>query len=345
MDRSAREAEELEWVNRYRPMVEMAAQEFIETGEWPAVEVLQRRMDRLRNGIEVQQAVRDMPKLPGEVHGYFWTNVTVPIRMFKHIPQGAHILPACLSIIQLSVQVWLSEADPPVIRSESPELLQIMPGRSKAIWLRAGRLVQSSQPTPLAGGNWGPDHWEMLVNGPIARQLSDVVTIDDYFDAQARIMEEAHALRTTDIPITDSVTGRVSVFVLMPFGESWSPDALDFFRLAAQSLNLDPLPQVYRADEIVHSDWITNQIIEAITDADAILADITGLNPNVMWELGYAQALNKPVVVVNQNIGASPFDVRGWRQVEYRLPATEENVELLVSFLQGCLGLDELSTS
>ena len=63
-----------------------------------------------------------------------------------------------------------------------------------------------------------------------------------------------------------------------------------------------------------------------------ILADITGANGNVMWELGYAQALKRPVVVVNQEIESSPFDVHAWRQVEYHLPGRNDEIRSLGSY-------------
>ena len=222
MDRAEREAAELAWVDRNRPMVESAAQDFLETGEWPTVEVMQRRMDRLRNGIEVQRALEEMPRFPGEVGGMYWTNVTVPIRMFKHIPGGRNLLPVCLSLVQLSMDVWLSDAEPPSISNTDPELRSIMPGRAPEVWLRAAQLLQASQPSPLAGGGYGPDGWSYIVNGSFVRRLSDILTIDDFFDAQQEVMEDAEAQRSGAAHEAIAAPTRHSVFVLMPFTETWS---------------------------------------------------------------------------------------------------------------------------
>jgi nucleoside 2-deoxyribosyltransferase len=59
---------------------------------------------------------------------------------------------------------------------------------------------------------------------------------------------------------------------------------------------------------------ITDQIVNAIETADLIVADLTGNNPNVMFELGYADRAGKEVVLLNQEIGATPFDIKDWRQ-------------------------------
>lgn len=95
------------------------------------------------------------------------------------------------------------------------------------------------------------------------------------------------------------------------------------------SLAVELVLSVYRADDIASPGKIPEQVKMAIAAADLIIADITGLNPNVMYELGFADASNKSVVLLNQDIGSSPFDVRDMRQVAYsRTPtrADEQNI-------------------
>lgn len=118
------------------------------------------------------------------------------------------------------------------------------------------------------------------------------------------------------------------------------------FKRAAQRINVDPKPRVYRADEIEHSGRITEQIIDAIRTADVVVADVTGLNPNVMWELGYAFALDKEIIITIQEIDESPFDLREWRQVTYSTDFTRDETNSLTRFFAASLGLpesDELS--
>jgi hypothetical protein len=76
-----------------------------------------------------------------------------------------------------------------------------------------------------------------------------------------------------------------------------------------------------RADDIAEPGRITDQIIEALIAADLVVADVTGSNPNVLFELGYADAMRKPIVCLNQDVTASPFDIRDWRQVPYETGA------------------------
>ncbi len=95
--------------------------------------------------------------------------------------------------------------------------------------------------------------------------------------------------------------------------------------------------RVYRADDIAASGQITAQIAEAIRTAYVVVADITGLNANVMWELGFAHALGRPVVTINQDISSSPFDVRNWRQVAYSSTPTTHDHQRLTEHLRDTL--------
>ena len=63
---------------------------------------------------------------------------------------------------------------------------------------------------------------------------------------------------------------------------------------------------------------ILADIIPPIYDADIVLADLTGLNPNVMYELGIAHAFNKKTIVITRDdIGALPFDLKQYRAKDY----------------------------
>jgi len=62
---------------------------------------------------------------------------------------------------------------------------------------------------------------------------------------------------------------------------------------------------------------ILQDIIESIYNADVILADLTGLNSNVYYELGIAHSFNKRVIQITQNIEELPFDIKQYRTLEY----------------------------
>lgn len=52
-------------------------------------------------------------------------------------------------------------------------------------------------------------------------------------------------------------------------------------------------------------------------EADIVLADLTGKNPNVFYELGLAHAISKPVILVTESEEDIPFDLRAIRIIKY----------------------------
>lgn len=87
-------------------------------------------------------------------------------------------------------------------------------------------------------------------------------------------------------------SARYFVFVLMPFKSEFD-DVYMVIKDACADESLSHQIRCLRSDEIAKPGRITDQIIDSIRNADAIIADLTGNNPNVMYELGYAHALSR----------------------------------------------------
>ena len=60
-----------------------------------------------------------------------------------------------------------------------------------------------------------------------------------------------------------------------------------------------------------------------------MLADLTNKNPNVLYELGLAHAVGKPVVMVTQSIDDVPYDLRALRVIEYDVADPEWATSLM----------------
>jgi hypothetical protein len=60
-------------------------------------------------------------------------------------------------------------------------------------------------------------------------------------------------------------------------------------------------------------------IRKAIITARLVVADCTGRNPNVFYELGMAQAMERPTILLVQRAEDVPFDLRYMRYIAYQL--------------------------
>jgi nucleoside 2-deoxyribosyltransferase len=72
-----------------------------------------------------------------------------------------------------------------------------------------------------------------------------------------------------------------------------------------------------RLDEIRGAGRISDDLVRELSEATVCIADITGCNPNVMWEVGYALALQKPTLLLTQDISHLPFDIKDMRTIAY----------------------------
>jgi len=63
---------------------------------------------------------------------------------------------------------------------------------------------------------------------------------------------------------------------------------------------------------------INNQVIEAIYKADLVIANLTELNPNVMYELAFKHSIKKPVIIIMEKGERKlPFDINNERTIFY----------------------------
>ena len=108
----------------------------------------------------------------------------------------------------------------------------------------------------------------------------------------------------------DSV--RRSVFVAMPFKKQFEDVYNEVIRPTLEGMGLS----VVRADE-QHGKIVFQDIERGIRKAQLVIADLTGCNSNVLYELGFAHGARKSFVLITQRKKDIPFDVQHWRLILY----------------------------
>ena len=177
-------------------------------------------------------------------------------------------------------------------------------------------------PLPFAGGS-SRERWDQN------RRM--ILTWFGITDDQARNWEGSN-LDELDSESADRLVSEVKerlvsgirrkCFVIMPFTSA--PEEDPVYDAAVKPAVLESGLYPKRADEFRRPGNAITMMIEGIISCDCAVADITGLNPNVMYEIGFAHALGKRVVIL-KSLGSSdtldpqtlPFDVRAERILSY----------------------------
>ncbi|PYX61629.1 MAG: hypothetical protein DMG74_22325 [Acidobacteria bacterium] len=113
-------------------------------------------------------------------------------------------------------------------------------------------------------------------------------------------------------------------FVIQPFdnGGPYDKRYRDILVPAIKEAGLEP----YRVDEDPGTTIVIDDIEKGIQDAEVCLADITTNNPNIWYEVGFAFANGKAVVMVclDPRPDPFPFDIRHRHIIRYKLHAPSD---------------------
>jgi len=120
-------------------------------------------------------------------------------------------------------------------------------------------------------------------------------------------------------------------FVMMPISDSSEYEKGHFSRVyrylikpACEKAGFFPI----RADDVASSNHIVIDILKKIIKSDIVLCDLSGRNPNVLYELGLRQAFNKPAALIKDDKTSDIFDIQGFRYFPYDHKLRIDNVKL-----------------
>lgn len=150
----------------------------------------------------------------------------------------------------------------------------------------------------------------------------------DVFEAVAVTLPD----QTSEPQIVSALTESTSTlcFVMMPFADRFDRVYRELIVPAATDAGLSPV----RSDEMSGSGFVMEQIRAAIQQSRLCVADITDRNPNVLYELGFAQAMSKSVILLAADLTDLPFDLRAMRVIRYGALVGQARNELRAAIAQ-----------
>lgn len=106
-----------------------------------------------------------------------------------------------------------------------------------------------------------------------------------------------------------------SCFVIMPFTSTYNTQYERVIRPAVEEAGLTCV----RADEIYSKPQIMADIWKSIRSSRIVIAELTGRNTNVFYEVGLAHTLGKPVIITTRDEEDVPFDLKALRYLFYNI--------------------------
>lgn len=119
-------------------------------------------------------------------------------------------------------------------------------------------------------------------------------------------------------------------FVIQPFDYKYNKRYEDVFKPAIIAMRIKP----YRVDEDPSVIIPIDSIEEKIKNSKFCLADISMNNPNVWYEVGFAYALGKDVILVSEKQTQYPFDIRHRNVIAYDTDSAQDFTILKESIIR-----------
>ena len=106
-------------------------------------------------------------------------------------------------------------------------------------------------------------------------------------------------------------------FMLMPFKDN---DAEAIYRLCTKPIIFKLGLDIRRSDELFTTNPILEDILGSINESSIVIADVSGLNPNVLYELGISHTIKKEqtIIITHENYNKLPFDIKPFRSIKYK---------------------------
>jgi len=174
----------------------------------------------------------------------------------------------------------------------------------------------------------------------LAHEFSQVTVSEFISTAHKEIPKKLISFSPQVFDVPNKPVNDKLVAVMMPFSKEFS-DIFEVIKKSCSETGLDCL----KANDIWENSTFIQDIFELIFTSKIVVADFSGKNPNVFYEVGIAHTLGKTVIPITQSINDVPADLGHHRALKY-LPNTEGYKDLqkeLIKRLKTLIPKDEFS--
>lgn len=177
------------------------------------------------------------------------------------------------------------------------------------------RLYDNTERFTLAFGQFDRRRLAQEIADEVASRLwVQVLNVRRATEMEAQQVHGAMIVRPIFGKPLDGEQYKCDVFMIMPFAPEFQSLYRDYIRPVVTTFGLE----IKRADDFFSHRNIMDEIWTGIATSSFVVADCTGRNPNVLYELGVAHTLGKPTILLSQEMHDLPFDVQGRRVILYK---------------------------
>jgi len=160
-----------------------------------------------------------------------------------------------------------------------------------------------------------------------------VVAPDDLYELPEYLSTKSEDKQKSKLPQVQKAPQRI-IFAAMPFAKGYD----DTFEVGIQGACLELGYKAVRVDHQAFVGDIVSEIKALIKRSAAIIGDLSESRPNVLYEIGFAHASRRKVVLIcSTTMENIPFDVRNNRTIRYEKGQTTRLKSSLIRELRAIL--------